>query len=255
LRSYQEAFRTFQGPAVRFFQPKRPLAFDPTTQTGRPLAPKPVAPGPTGHHPLSGPSPTTLSPLASTQTFSPEQRRRRGRPSKKEQEERRRRLSEVRATVPPLRPTSGLFGIQQQQQAPTAGPSEVPQSPATSGPPSLAGTVVATPRGPEAQSQRQSSNSGGSNGRGKKRGRPPKGPQPEAQPPPTYGGAAEQQRHAPTGGEIQLGGGQTANRDERRASEGSSRGPYGASSAASEVQGAEQEEGSKNTGWKRILND
>ena len=260
LRSYQDVFWNFQGPAIRYQpqQPKRPLPFDPATQTGRPLAPKPVQPGPTGHHALGGPSPTTtLSPLAGTQTFSPEQRRRRGRPSKKEQEERRRRLSENRAQIPPpLQPTSVGFGMQQLQQPRMAGPGEVPQSPAPSAP-SLAGTVAATAQGPEAH--RQNSNSGGSNGgRNKKRSRPPNPPteaQPEAPPPPTFGGAPEQQRHAPAGGEIQGGGGQTTNRDERRASEGSSRGPYGASSAASEAQGAEQEDGSKSADLRRILND
>jgi hypothetical protein len=252
LRSYQELFWNFQGPHNRQPPPtaKRVYPFDPAAPPGRTLAPKPIAPGPTGHHALGGPSPTTMSPLAGTQTFSPEQRRRRGRPSKKEQEERRRRISENRAQIPaPLQPTLAGYGTQQQQQPRLAGPGEVPQSPAPPAP-SLAG-MVATPQGPEA---RQNSNSGASStGRNKKRPRPPNPSteaQPEAQPPQTFGGAPEQ-RHP--GGEIQ--GGQTTNRDERRASEGSSRGPYVASSAASEAQGAEPEDGSKSADWRRILND
>jgi hypothetical protein len=255
LRAYQDQFWNFQGPAVRSVAPKRPLPYDPATQTGRPLAPKPAAPGPTGH--ALGPSPTAMSPLANTQTFSPEQRRRRGRPSKKDQEDRRQRLSENRASGPPLQPAP-TYGMPPQQLVP--GPSEVPQSPATSAP-SLAGTVVATPQGPGAQSHRQSSNSGGSSSsKTRRRVRAPNAPKdathPQAQPPPTFGGAPEGQRHAPLpAGETQGFGQTTTGRDERRASEGSSRGQYMAGSAALEAPGGDQEGGNKSAELRNILND
>jgi hypothetical protein len=159
---------------------------DSQTPTGRILAPKPQPVGPTGAVRTSFPSasPTTaISPLGFPPGQQTEQRRRRGRPSKREIEERRSRHSTARASVdlgiaavlPSPRATFG-----QSQYGPVA---EVPPSPATSAPPTI-GTAAVTPR---RLSQDPSSNgSGGSSGRRRNKGRPPKNPQSPNFPPPVF---------------------------------------------------------------------
>jgi hypothetical protein len=156
---------------------KRPLERDPTTATGRPLAPKPMPiptpTGPTAPQRTFGPAqPTPMSPRGQQLHSQPPKKR--GRPSKKEQEARRQRQSEANTAIAQSSQTMGLMGTQ-------AGPSsEVPQSPTTSARTQQRGADVSTP---QAQTQPGSQTNSSSSGK-KRRGRPPKNQDPTGPPPP-----------------------------------------------------------------------
>jgi hypothetical protein len=261
MRTYHESFQRFKGPGMRppsqIYQSKRPLPVDPSTQQGRPLAPKPLIPGATGPARLQAGSPSTnLSPLGVGPVGMDQPRRKRGRPSKKDQEERRRLVGESqRSELGPLQPA--LYSPSLQQGRQFLGMGEVPASPAH---PPQYGTTGTTP---QASSQAGSSNNSGSSGK-KRRGRP-KNPAASGPPPPfslessslgqapQQAGRKEEERESDVSSKSRQGGPLAPPETTMGATVSGAR---SSASGSGQQQTADPEESKSQTRWKdTILNE